>query len=267
MAELDDWTCEFNGLVFGAPDSAISLVAVDGLLSLPDMRTADLTLVQRHGLYPGDDYMGGRAVTLTLEVYGSTREEFTEALNAVYATFAPAERERPLRFRFPGVAGDRTAFVNVRTRKRSAPLDLNFAHRVCNVAVELFSTDPYIYRDALTVYNLSAPWQGSDPKLRFTAAGSVPALPVVKLVNAKDCVITDEVTGLRFGMTNLAGGLTIDSQAQTLTATASGSNFNDRITPGSTWLEFAFGDHRLSMTTLAVNAPTTAEFTWRDRWV
>lgn len=267
MAELDDWTCEFNGLVMGRPDSAISLVSVDGLLSMPDLRTADLTLVQRHGLYPGDDYMNGRTVTLTLEVYGNTREEFAAALSAVYAAFRPTLPERALRFRFPGIAGDRTAFVNVRTRKRSAPLDLNFAYRVCNVVVELFATDPYIYGDALTTYTLSAPWQGSDPKLRFSQAGSVPALPVIKLTNAKDCVITDETTGLWFGMTNLAGGLTIDSPAQTLTATASGNNFNDRITAGSTWPEFAFGDHRLSMTTLAVNSPTTAEITWRNRWV
>ncbi|MFD7610995.1 hypothetical protein [Streptomyces sp. NPDC059828] len=267
MAELDDWTCEYNGLVVGSSDSAASLVAVDGLLSLPDMRTADLVLVQRHGLYPGDDYMSGRTVTLTLEVYGSTGEVFTEALNAVYAAFGPAEREIPLRFRFPGVAGGRTAYVNVRPRKRSAPLDLNFAYSVCNVVVELFATDPYIYADAPVSLALSAPWQGSDPKLRFSQVGSVPALPVIKLTNAKDCVIKDEISGKWFGMANLAGGLTINSETQALTATASGTGFNDRITAGSTWPEFAFGEHRLSMTTLAVNSPTTAEITWRDRWV
>ncbi|MFF4531445.1 hypothetical protein ACFY1P_19515 [Streptomyces sp. NPDC001407] len=231
------------------------------------MRTADLTLVQRHGLYPGDDYMNGRAVTLTLEVYGRTREEFTDALSAVYAAFSLADRERPLRFHFPGVAGDRTAFVNARPRKRTAPIDLNFAHLVCNVVVELFATDPHVYGDALVSLNLSAPWQGSDPKLRFRQAGSVPALPVIKLTNAKDCVLRDEITGAWFGMTNLAGGLTINSEAQTLTSTASGANFNDRITAGSTWPEFGFGDHRLSLSTLAVNSPTKAEITWRNRWV
>ncbi|MFJ9646725.1 hypothetical protein [Streptomyces sp. NPDC101206] len=267
MAELDDWTAEFNGLVIGRPDSAISLAAVDGLVSLPDIRSADLTLVQRHGLYPGDDYMGGRAVTLTLEVYGQTREEFTAALSAVYAAFGPAEREKPFRFKFPGVAGDRTAFVNVRPRKRSAPIDLNFAYYVCNVVVELFATDPYVYGDELVTKPLAAPWQGSDPKLRFASPGSVPALPIIKLTNAKDCVLRDEVTGLWFGMNPLAGGITINSAAQTVTATATGTNFNDRITPGSVWPEFAFGDHRLTLSSGAVNSPTTAEITWRDRWV
>ncbi|WP_424213192.1 hypothetical protein ACN20G_14500 [Streptomyces sp. BI20] len=267
MGELNDWTCEFNGLVMGEPDSPVSIVGVDGLLSMPDVRTSDLTLVQRHGLYAGDDYMNGRTVTLTLEVYGATREEFTKALSALYAAFQPAEREKPLRFRFPGVGGDLTGFVNVRARKRSGPLDLNFAYQVCNVVVELFATDPHIYSDALTTKNLSAPWQGSTPKLYFNSPGSVAVRPLIKLTNAKDCKLTDEVTGLWFGMTNLAGGITIDSEAQRVTATATGTDFTDRVTPGSTWPEYGFGEHRLSMTTLAVNAASTAVLTWRDRWV
>ncbi|MDJ0462008.1 hypothetical protein [Streptomyces sp. H27-C3] len=265
MAELDDWTCEYNGLVMGSPDSAISLAAVDGLLSLPDMRTADLTLVQKHGLYPGDDYMNGRAVVLTLEVYGSTREEFTEALSAIYAAFAPADRERPLRFLFPGVAGDRTAFVNVRPRKRTAPLDLNFAHMVCNVSVELFATDPYAYGDALVSLSLASPFGGTDPKLRFRQAGSVAALPVIALDNAKNIKLTDETTGQFFGLT-YGGNATINSAAQTVTS-STGTNLNDKITAGSTWPEYGYGDHRLSLTSEATTRATVASLMWRNRWV
>ncbi|GAB2572527.1 hypothetical protein GCM10027168_01650 [Streptomyces capparidis] len=264
MAELDDWTCEYNGLVMGVPDSAISLVAVDGLLSLPDVRTADLTLVQRHGLYPGDDYMNGRAVTLTLEVYGATREEFTDAVSAVYAAFVPADRESPLRFHFPGVAGDRTAFVNVRPRKRTAPLDLNFAHRVCNVVVELFATDPYIYGDAPVSLGLSSPWQGSNPKLWFRQVGSVPALPVIKLDNARNIKLTDEITGQFFGLA-YSGSATIDSAAQTVISDT-GAPLGGQITPGSMWPEYSYGNHRLSLYSEATTRATLAEFSWRNRW-
>ncbi|OKH90473.1 phage tail family protein [Streptomyces uncialis] len=265
MAELDDWTCEFNGLAIGLPDSAISLVSVDGLISLPDMRTADLTLVQRHGLYPGDDYMGGRSVTLTLEVYGSTREEFTTALNAVYAAFGPADRERPMRFRFPGVAGDRTAFVNARPRKRSGPIDLNFAHFVCNVVVELFATDPHIYGDGLVSASLSSPWQGSNPKLRFTQVGSVPALPTIRFDNALNVILENELTGDFFGVT-FGGNMTVDAARQTVLSDA-GTDLRGRLYPGSTWPEFGFGDHRLILTSEAVTRATVATFTWRNRWV
>ncbi|WP_330174548.1 hypothetical protein OG875_13940 [Streptomyces sp. NBC_01498] len=267
MAELESWTAEYGGLVMGEPDSAISIVAVDGLVSLPDVRSSDLTLVQQHGLYPGDDYLNGRPVTLTVEVYGATDEEYDRALSHVYAAFAPAGPERPFRFRFPGLAAGAAAFVNARPRKRSGPIDLNFAHRVCNVVVELFATDPHIYADAVTTLTLSSPWQGTAPKLRFTSPGSVPALPVIVLDNAKDCVLTDEITGQFFGMNPLAGGFTINSPAQRLTSTDTGTLFNDRITPGSVWPEYGFGEHRLSLTSGAVTRATTAVFSWRDRWV
>ncbi|MGW4158819.1 hypothetical protein [Streptomyces sp. NPDC004788] len=267
MAELNDWTAEYAGLVMGEPDSAISIVGVDGLVSLPDVRTSDLTLVQQHGQYPGDDYLNGRTVTLTLEVYGATADEFAQALGQVYAAFAPAGPERPLRFRFPGLAAGRTAFVNARPRKRSGPVDLNFANRVCNIVVELYATDPHIYGDELVTLKLSSPWEGSNPKLRFFYPGSVPALPVITLDNAKDCVLKDEITGLYFGMVPLAGGITINSPAQLVTGTTTGTVFNDRITAGSTWPEYAFGEHRLSLSSGAVTRATEAVLTWRNRWV
>ncbi|MFE7660572.1 phage tail family protein [Streptomyces celluloflavus] len=267
MAELNDWTAEYAGLVMGEPDSAVSIVAVDGLVSLPDVRSSDLTLVQQHGLYPGDDYMNGRTVTLTLEVYGATDAEFAQELGRVFAAFTVGGPESPLRFRFPGLAAGATAFVNARPRKRSGPVDLNFAHRVCNVVIELFATDPHIYADALTTLTLSSPWQGSTPKLRFTSPGSVPAFPVITLDNAKDCVLTDEITGQFFGMNPLAGGLTINSPAQRLTATDTGTLFNERISPGSVWPEYGFGEHRLSLTSGATTRATTAVFSWRNRWV
>lgn len=133
--------------------------------------------------------------------------------------------------------------------------------------VELFATDPHIYGDALVTKPLAAPWQGSSPKLRFISAGSVPALPVIKLTNAKDCVLRDEVTGLWFGMNPLAGAIGINSETQAVTGLVTGTNFNDRIMAGSTWPEFGFGEHLLTLSSAAVNSPTTAEITWRDRWV
>ncbi|MEU3713614.1 hypothetical protein [Streptomyces catenulae] len=267
MAELNDWTAEYAGLVMGEPDSAVSIVAVDGLVSLPDVRSSDLTLVQQHGLYPGDDYMNGRTVTLTLEVYGATDEEFAQELGRVFAAFTVGGPESPLRFRFPGLAAGATAFVNVRPRKRSGPVDLNFAHRVCNVVIELFATDPHIYADAVTSRTLSSPWQGSAPKLRFTSPGSVPVRPVITLDGAQDCVLTDEVTGWYFGTAGAPGGLTINSEAQRLTETETGVLVNDKITPGSVWPEYGFGDHRLTLSTASTAGPATAVIAWRDRWV
>ena len=113
VAPLQPWTCRYSGLTMGATDSPIQLTAVDGLLSSPEIRSSDLELVQRDGLWAGDDYMSGRTVTLTLSVFGETPAEFTRALAQIQAAFEPGRAETQLQFRFPGLADDRPAAVLV----------------------------------------------------------------------------------------------------------------------------------------------------------
>ncbi|WP_328691149.1 hypothetical protein OG879_31410 [Streptomyces caniferus] len=287
MAELNDWTCEFNGLVMGEPDSPISIVAVDGLLTLPEVRTSDLTLVQRHGLYAGDDYLGGRTVTMTLEVYGSTREEFTDALTSVQAAFTLGT-ETAFRFRFPGAAADQTAYVMARCRKRSAPLDLNFANRVCNVAVELFATQPYILGDAarevtvrssvretqdgglkfpatmpFTIVAPSAP--PPDPVARFRQYGSIAARPVITVTSASNPTLHDDVTKAWFSVA-YSGSFSIDSAAEHV-YDSRGNDITGSVLNGSTWPEYRPGDHRLRLVHGDSLTQATAVLSWVDRWV
>jgi hypothetical protein len=272
----------------GVPDSAISIVGVDGLLSLPDVRSSDLTLVQRNGLWPGRDYLNGRTVTLTLEVYGSSREEFTNALNALQAAFQAGTDESPFRFRFPGAAADQTAYVMARVRRRSAPLDLNFAYMTCNMVVELFATAPYIIGDAprtQTVRSIkrdvvptgfvppaTVPWdiasQGTtpvDPVTRFTQYGSVAARPVVTITDGASPVLIDDVTGESFAL-NYDGTVTIDAAAMTVT-NAQGGDVSGFIADGSVWPEYGPGEHRLRLRSRDEYTSATAVLTWSDRWV
>ncbi|MFE6159813.1 hypothetical protein ACFQ7F_12980 [Streptomyces sp. NPDC056486] len=288
MAELEDWTCTYNGLVMGVPDSAISIVQVDGLLTLPEVRSSDLTLLQRHGLFAGDDYMNGRTVTLTLEVYGSTREEFTQALNDVQAAFIPGGIEAPFSFKFPGVAADRSAYFLARPRKRSAPLDLNFAYGVCNVVVELYATSPYMlgsdtresvvksfartdtpkgltvpYEVPFTVQSNGAP--PADPVTWLTQWGSIPARPFITVTDGASPVLWDDTTGQRFAV-SYDGTFTIDSANERVT-TAQGDVINGLIAEGSVWPEYGPGTHRLRLTSRDEYTAARAVLSWVDRWV
>ncbi|MET9617121.1 hypothetical protein [Kitasatospora indigofera] len=264
MAELENWTCEYGGLLMGAPDSAISLVQVDGLLTLPEVRTSDLVLVQRDGLWAGDDYLNGRAVTLTVEVYGRDQTEFATALAGLQAAFRAGRAELPLRFRFPGLAGGRTAWVRVRPRKRSAPLDLNFAYGVCNVAIELYATDPKIYADSSRAVpvttSLTPP---TDPVSRFTVVGSVPAKPVIDIPYATNPRITDDVTDAFFALT-YSGRVRIDSAKQTVIGSMN-EDISSLVVEGSTWPEYEYGEHHLRLTA-DDTAVVTAEVSWVEAW-
>ncbi|WP_367140434.1 MULTISPECIES: phage distal tail protein [Streptomyces] len=261
---MDDWTCEYKGLVMGAPDSPISIVAVDGLISLPDVRTSDLALVQRHGLWPGDDYMGGRTVTVTLEIYGSTPEEFSRAVTSVQAAFAPEGPEAKFRFRFPGAAGGQTAYVLARSRKRSGLLDLNFAHLVCNVVVELFATAPEIRGDTDQRLELKSGADGQPSRsFRLTQHGAKTAMPVISITNAVNPVIENVTTGTRFGVT-YTGALTIDTRARRITASTGAT-----LAPaaGSTWPELPPGEYLLRFRHDDASKSATADLTWDEQWI
>ncbi len=272
----------------GADGAPVQIREVDGLLSLPDMRSGDLELVQRHGLWPGDDYMNGRTVTLTLGVHGETLEEFTGALGAVQAAFCPGRKEKPLRFRFPGLTADREAFVSVRPRKRSAPLSVSFAARSCEVVVELFATDPLIYgvdRREVEVKSLvrppldgglklpaRMPWhiKGSsaappDPVTSFMQCGAVPARPEIHVMNAASPTLFDDATGWRFGV-HYDGDFVIDSAAQTVTAIG-GADITGLIKEGSVWPEYGFGKHLLRLVSRNQFTAAVAAFSWADRWL
>lgn len=262
MAELDDWTCEYSGLVIGSSDSALSLAGVDGLLSLPDVRSSDLVLIQRKGRWPGDDILDGRPVTLTVEIYGRTPEEFSAAWGALTAAYRVGRPEMPLRFRFPGIAGGGTAYVMARPRKRGGAIDLSFAYGVSTVPIELYATDPKIYADALrTVRASSKPGAAPTP---FTQRGSVPARPVVEITNAKNPVLKDELTGQTFGVA-YTGSVTVDSAAEVVRSSA-GGDITGLVTPGSVWPEYEAGSHRLKLTSENKDVEATAALTWREAW-
>ncbi|MGY1436686.1 phage tail family protein [Streptomyces reniochalinae] len=272
----------------GAENSAVQVSEVDGLLSLPDIRTADLELVQRHGLWPGDDYMGGRSLTVTLQVTADTAPVFSRAVTDIQAAFMPGRDEKPFRFLFPGIAADTEAYVNVRPRKRSGVLSSRFVAGAAELVVELFATDPYIYgagertvtvtssqRDEidggltvpftvpLTVKGSSSP--PPDPVSRFFERGSVAARPLVVFENTSNPVLTDDVTRKFFGIT-YSGRFTVDSANEVVTD-AEGNDITSLVTAGSSWPEFGPGDHRLRLNHGDPLTAASAVLTWQDRWV
>ncbi|MFE7315143.1 hypothetical protein ACFU7T_18990 [Streptomyces sp. NPDC057555] len=289
MAVLQRWTCAYNGLVMGAESAAVQVSEVDGLLSLPDVRTADLELVQRHGLWPGDDYMGGRTVTVTLQVTADTAAQFSRAITDVQAAFIPGAAEKPFKFFFPGIAGDSEAYVKVRPRKRSGVLSSRFVAGAAEIVVELFATDPYIYGGrprTVTVASshraeidggLTVPFavpvtvKGSsvpppDPVTRFVAQGSVPARPLVTFENASNPVLADDITRDFFGITYSGGRFTVDS-ANEIVTDAAGNDITKLVTAGSSWPEYEPGTHRLRLRHGDPLTAATAVLTWQERWV
>lgn len=238
-----DWTISYGPITIGDAETlpAVNFTNLD-VLSMPEMRTNDVTLIQRDGLWAGDDYMGGRTVTLSLQVQARDTEEFSAANNLIQRAFSPGVTgESPFSFQIPGLANGRSAYVNVRTRRRSAPLDASFARLYCAYEVELFATDPVIYateETSVTIRNGTP----SGPPTRVVVDGSRATTPKITFTNVVNPKLTNAVTGLAFNTTG-SGTFTVD---------------------GPTYLP---GERFLVLSDTGTPKTGTALIKWRDTWV
>ncbi|MGW4829529.1 hypothetical protein ACWEOG_18240 [Amycolatopsis japonica] len=295
LAVPDEWMAEYRGLVIGAPGSPLSLVAVDGLLDIPGVRTSDRAALSRHGDVSGSDYLGARTVTLTIEAYGRERAELAAALDQVSAAFAPARPDAPLVFRFPGIAGGGVRFVAARVRKRGIPVNVEYSNGLAMVTVELYCSSPLIVDPAIRSHTTALPVPDSSgggirtpfrfpikfgvPSergvIRVTNDGSFPTYPrfiVRGPVTDPQIVNIATAESLTFKYTLLRGEwLDVDTYTHEALLNGTAPRFVTAGT-GNTWLtcppgitEFAFQGFRLDPGPAGDGASLTCE--WVSAWV
>jgi hypothetical protein len=235
-----DWTLSYGPITIGDAETlpAVNFTNFD-IASTPDIRTNDIALIQRDGLWAGDDYLGGRTVNLSLEVQAMDTAEFSAAVNLIMQAFSPGVAgETPLRFRIPGIANGREAYVNARTRKRSNPLDASFARLSCAFEIELFATDPAIYAVDETNITLKP-----GVLARITVDGSRSVQPYFLIDQMTNPTLTNAITG------------------EVITFPGSGT-----WTPSNT-PTFEPGDTYMTLSKSGNHADAAGFLRWRDSWV
>ncbi|MGW3072738.1 hypothetical protein [Kitasatospora sp. NPDC001132] len=193
-------------MTIGDPDilPAVTLRDLD-VMSMPDIRTNDVALIQRDGLWAGDDYIDGRTVALSIEVAADTTDEFNSTINTIMRAFSPGVGgETPFSFRVPGLCNGRAAYVNARTRKRSNPLDYSFAARYCAFEIELYATDPVVYAVDETAVTLR-----KDVPTLVPVDGSKDAKTLITFTNATNPKLMDAETGALVLSVNRSGTFTV----------------------------------------------------------
>jgi len=223
-----------DGYVFGGSRD-VQLVQVDGLAALPDIRSSDFVLLRTDGLSPGDDFYGGRTVSMVVEAVAvedpKAVQRFLEE-----TTPQPAAVESFTAFWLPTVCDDNVGLFKGRLRRRSGPVDVTWSYGVSQVTIEWDCTDPRLYSAALhtstgialagvtggLTWPLTWPldWGGVQTgQTTITNAGTVPA-PAEFTVNGP--VVAPRIENLTSGKTisstmTLASGesLVIDLDAGT----------------------------------------------------
>jgi len=280
-----DWELEYNGLLMGG-DTAYSLSTVSGLLDLPDIKSGDQGRLRRHGLHAGDDFLGGRAVTVEFEVYGEDDAAFEAAMESLLDATVPAGPEIGLAFQLPGVADGTKALVYARPRKRSVNMDTSYLYKLPTVTVEFFAVDPRIYSSqesssAVAVATTSGGLEfDASPDLTFGTtgeggtfnaenAGHFPAGITFRIdgpcSNPRIVNQTLDKT-IEIDMTLAAGEyILVDTADRTVLLGGTASRYST-LTADSEWFDLGSGDNDIKFRA-STSSGATMTATWRSAWV
>jgi hypothetical protein len=280
----EDWQMEFRGLLLGAGTN-IDLVQIEGLLGFNQLTTSDRPRFRRNGLHLGFDFLGGRSVVLTLEVYGRG-QELTDLMRQVQLAFQPTAPEAPLAFQFPGVACEGKSFVNVRTRRREGNINVDYHYGLAIVMIELAATDPRIYScstgqvttrpladSAGLTWPLTWPlsWgaAGEDGIVEVNNRGTFPAPAIIRIDGpVTDPTIEHANTGsvLKLNATMADGDYVLIDTDLRLVLLNGTSNRYSWLDSTSEWFELAPGSNGLVYRADA-SPDSLLTVTWRPAWL
>jgi hypothetical protein len=80
---LNQYSCAFNGYVFGGGSSMHQILDLDGLEGLPNIRNQDDNRGYADGMFSGNDFLSGREITITILTTGNSA---TASISAATAT-------------------------------------------------------------------------------------------------------------------------------------------------------------------------------------
>ncbi|MGX4737106.1 phage distal tail protein [Kitasatospora griseola] len=277
------WTMEYGGVLLGGPGSVV-LHEPSGLLDLPEVRTADRSLLQRHGASAGTDYLGARTVHLSFTVLDDPG-----TLADVLRVCQPERGDQVLRFAVPGVAGG-LGRLTARVRRRAVPTNVVYAAGAARVDVELWAADPVLYADQQsTARVLPVAARGSvkffpfrfpfgvmktgaafiAPPADITVDGNTPTWPTYTITGpVVNPTVLNRATGERITVqlaVPIAEILTIDTRARAVLL--NGASRYGALTPDSIWFPLRPGVVRLEFDDLLGDKSRGADIRWRSAWI
>jgi len=278
-------TISYNGL---ALDTApYSIAAAENLIGGDNLRTNDLLYVDRSGVIPGRDYVGGKTITLTIDVYADSDAAFNTAVSNLQTAFAyPDEAELPLSFTIPGLAAGESAQINVRPRRLSLPYKTGWksAH-YGQAVVELFASDGAKYSSSVfsvitglsasgggfifpEIFPLIFAGGGSLGIVTATNLGNVPTAPWFTIAGpVTNPTIRNETAGrqISVGMSVLAGEtLWIDTADRSVLLDGTASRYS--LLTSAEWFDLAPGDNEIRFTGSSAGSPNLT-VQWRSSWL
>lgn len=148
------YSFSFKGITFGGTGSAYQIQSIDGLDSIPAIRNQDDNRGYQDGMFTGQDFLGGRTISIIFNTFGNWLGSAQKNLNTIQQVLLPQQSgTTPLYFRIPPAIGSQ--FVNARVRSFRTTIDPNYTYGYITSQVEFFCPNPTYFDNDLQSASLT----------------------------------------------------------------------------------------------------------------
>jgi hypothetical protein len=285
VSNLNTYSFAFNGYVFGGGDSVHQILAVDGLEALPNIRNQDDNRGYADGMFTGNDFLGGRDITITVLTLGGNGFSAQHNYNLLQAALLPQTTGTTV-MQFQMDASHELQRVNARVRANRTIVDPDYTYGFIKSQFTFFCADPRYYNDTLQTasmvvgnplgrtynrtYNLVYGGGSTALTTAITNNGWATTYPTITLNGP----ITNPVLGnttqgyyitLQGTYTN-TDTIVIDLDNKLITL--NGGAARNLVSGGSNWFSAPPGTSQFYLTGTGTLAGTTAAtVTWRSAYI
>lgn len=278
------YTFAFNGWLFGGPGQGVQVLQVDGLEDVPTLRTQDESRGYTDGMFSGRDFLGGRVVTVNLQIMSDSLNPMQTYLTQLKQYLISQQTGLgTLQLYLPNRGVQR---LYARVRRRSISIDPDYVYGRAEAKVEFFCPDPRIYNDlqssasvtanagSLRAYNRTYNMtysiaSGGTGFATVTQVGNYETWPVFTITGAcSSPIITNVTTGqtLTFPTLTMTAADTLTVNSDLRTVLLNGGAARNLLGNTSSW--WSLLPNVASTFTLSAAAGTpSATITFRDAYI
>lgn len=282
---LANYQFQFGSYVFGGADSVTQIDEVDGLESLPDLRTQDDNRGYNDGMFSGRDFYGGRNLTITMKTFAGGGNNAQQNFRLLQAALLPQQNGTTV-MNFQLATTDSLKRINARVRGRQTLIDPDYTYGYIRSQYTFFCPDPRYYDDtAITgvmqpqaslgrtydrTYNLTYGGGSLINSLAVTNTGTVTTYPTITIVGPITSptignLTTGQYMTINYNLTN-TDTLVIDMANQIVTL--NGVAARNVVAGNSQWFGIAVGTSNLYFTgTNTLLGTTSATVVYRSAYI
>lgn len=149
------YSFDFGGFVFGA-ETPHSVMAVDGLEGLPELRTQDDNRGFNDGMFSGRDFLSGRNLTFDIVTFAGNGNSAFQNYNLLQAALKP-QQSGTTALNFQMSPDDAPQVLYARVRSRQTVVDPEYTYGFIKSQVTMFCPDPRYFDNTTQTVTLTPP--------------------------------------------------------------------------------------------------------------